>query len=210
MKYIKLYEELSSKRIIDLLTKYYKSCEDSLKKNKIYSLSTTRISNISNKLNEILSNKVKNNPSYLSEIESTQIIENDTFISLSKKEITKIKSIIPYIFKVTVEQEDNFDTENNSYEIDYLCISFFNRINFFNKNKIFLKQRDKINTSLSDAFDEVQDEGYILFSIFIKKMKDDYYFVTITITDDYEEDEDFYFKADQLSGLIQLLKNIIY
>lgn len=203
MKYIKLFEETSTKKLIDILTKYYKSCEEFLRKNKLYSISTTRINNISDVLSKIISNKLSNHKDLISETESEEIDEKD-YEDFSNKEIEKIKSLIPYIFEFYVLPIQ--DIKNKKY----IKIIFRSRLHFFNNdNKVILKQRDKINYSLSDSFDEVQDKGYILLEFDLYKLKDDYYYFSIEVIQD-DENKYFYLKPDQLIGLLSSIRNIIY
>ena len=190
---IKLYEEVSQNTITKVLSNEYDKILNILKVNKLYSVKSTRFYNLSIELQKILNNKFINSNYFklqITETECNKIILNREQKEINQKELSKMKKLIPNFFI--------FDYIINDDDI-YLYIYFESKNEIFNDSDFFYNKWKKIK-KIEKIKDE--DESNIqLFSIFIKKIEDDYYLVIVN--------DIYYLKLDQFI-MVQKFLNFLF
>lgn len=191
MKFIKLFEEVSKKTIINVLSNQIKKCNDFLYLNKMHSIVNPRLDSLSRELEKIIKNQVFNykkekNPSdkLFSYLYGNEQYMLDIF---KEKEVEKIRSSVPNIFDFYYHQLGIFDR----------ITVHFNIKKYFYNEKEFIQNKANINSDNNET-----DENLITFDIY--QLKDDYFLVIIT----FKNNNRISFTFDQMSELIPFLKTI--
>ena len=200
-----LNEELSLKYLMSKLSNHYTNSKDLIKKNRLHSLKKTSEFLVLEIVRKIREN-IKKNKLYQKSLERKDYIDLDTLGKLEvfdKKELEKIKNIVPDIVNV---------------EVNYLNSKIRSiRLSLYSKDTIY-----NDNNNILNKYIYIKSNNYLLhLYIVIYKFKDDYYYLSIRYYnyknigwayDDMDMDEEKYIifenVFDQFPSIINYLKYI--